>query len=72
MFVCMYICKRSHYEVIFPTQLVYETNSPVLILGIKSGDCGNPLVMWESLHGSSLQMTGSARSNTEYMFVLNM
>lgn len=42
--VCM-----SIYEVIFPIQLVYETNSPVLILGIKSGDCGNLFMIVETL-----------------------
>lgn len=55
MSVCMYICRRSHYEVIFPTQLVYETNSRVLSLGKKSGDCGNLYVAavykWQVLQG---------------------
>lgn len=55
MSACMYFCKRSHYEIIFPTQLVYETNSPVLILGMKSGDCRNPCVAtvykWQVLQG---------------------
>lgn len=59
--VCMYvICKRSHYEVIFPIQLVYETNSPALILGIKSGDCSNPSVIavykWQVLQGQILNI----------------
>lgn len=58
--VCVYICKRNHYEVIFPIQLVYETNSPVLILGIKSGDCRNPYVAavykWQVLQGQILNI----------------
>lgn len=58
--VCVYICKRSHYEVIFPIQFVYEINSPVLILGIKSGDCRNLYVAavnkWQVLQGQILNI----------------